>query len=412
MSDVITSQSDMPSGPPEVPEPPVRVTPPRNYLARLLLDTFGRRGARVGLAWLLVVCFCSVFAPFLASSHPILVKIDNQWSSPLLKHLTPVDVSLLIGTFIGLVLYRMRSIVPKRRWGIFAGLMLVLSVLSSILVSPPKTVVYETYRVLEAEGKVQWILRAPIPYSPSDRMRDQTDLEHPVAPQSELSFWMGTERNGADVFSRMIHASRIAMSIGFISTGIALVIGVTIGGLMGYFSSIVDILGMRLVEVFAAIPTLYLLLAFAAFFPRNLYIMMAIIGCTSWVGYATFVRAEFLKLRQQDFVQAARASGLPLRSILFKHMLPNGITPVLVSASFGVAGAILAEATLSFLGLGLVDEPSWGQMLNQAISAGGFSWWLAIYPGLAIFFTVFGYNLIGEALRDALDPHTRKAAQL
>jgi peptide/nickel transport system permease protein len=138
---------------------------------------------------------------------------------------------------------------------------------------------------------------------------------------------------------------------------------------------------------------------------------MVVIGLTSWVGYAVFIRAEFLKLRQQDFVQAALACGLPLRSILFRHMLPNGVSPVLVSASFGVASAILTESTLSFLGLGLVEEPSWGQMLNQALQ-GGFYWWIALYPGLAIFLTVLGYNLIGESMRDAIDPHLKKASQL
>lgn len=178
---------------------------------------------------------------------------------------------------------------------------------------------------------------------------------------------------------------------------------------MGFFSGPVDLLGMRIVEIFGAIPTLLLLLCFVAFFEPNLYVMMAIIGVTGWEGYATFIRAEFLKLRNQDFVQAAIAAGLPLRSVLFRHMLPNGMTPVLVSASFGIASAILAESTLSFLGIGLVSESSWGKLLNQALGAGGgFYWWIAIYPGLAIFLTVFAYNLIGEALRDALDPRLLK----
>jgi peptide/nickel transport system permease protein len=130
----------------------------------------------------------------------------------------------------------------------------------------------------------------------------------------------------------------------------------------------------------------------------------------SWTADARFIRAEFLKLRKLDFVQAGIAAGLPLRSILFRHMLPNGIAPVLVEASFGIAGAILLESTLSFLGLGLAPEdPSWGQLLNQARAGGtGFNWWIATYPGLAIFLTVFAYILIGEALRDALDPRLRK----
>jgi peptide/nickel transport system permease protein len=165
---------------------------------------------------------------------------------------------------------------------------------------------------------------------------------------------------------------------------------------------------MRLIEIFEAIPTLFLLIAFVAFYGRNLYIIMAIIGITGWTDEARFIRAEFLRLRKQDFVHAAVASGLPLRSILFRHLLPNGISPILVTTSFGIASAILYESVLSFLGIGLVEEPSWGQMLNQARGVGGsFVWWIALYPGLAIFLTVFTYNLLGEALRDALDPKLR-----
>ena len=226
---------------------------------------------------------------------------------------------------------------------------------------------------------------------------------------AERAHFFGTEENGADLLSRMIHASRLALGIGFVATGIAMVLGVIIGGLMGFFSGVIDMLGMRIVEIFESVPTLFLLLTFVAFFDRSLYIMMVIIGLTSWPGYARYVRAEFLRLRQQDFVQAAIASGLPLRSILFRHILPNAVAPVLVAASFGVASAILAEATLSFLGLGLVDDPSWGQMLNQAVQSSTFNWWMALFPGGAIFLTVFSYNLIGEALRDALDPVTQRA---
>jgi peptide/nickel transport system permease protein len=181
-----------------------------------------------------------------------------------------------------------------------------------------------------------------------------------------------------------------------------------VGGTMGYFVGRVDILGMRFIEIFEAIPTLFLLICCVSFFGRNLYLMMAIIGFTTWTGDARFIRAEFLRLRKQDFVQAAIAAGLPLRSILFRHLLPNGISPILVTFPFGVASAILYESTLSFLGIGLVEEPSWGQMLNQALGVGGaFVWWIAIFPGLAIFLTVFSYNLLGESLRDALDPKLR-----
>jgi peptide/nickel transport system permease protein len=148
-----------------------------------------------------------------------------------------------------------------------------------------------------------------------------------------------------------------------------------------------------------------LLITFVAFFGRSLTMIMVIIGLTGWTDEARFIRAEFLRLRKQDFVYAAVASGLPLRSILFRHLLPNGISPILVTSSFGIASAILFESILSFLGLGPVDQPSWGQMLNQSLGVGGsFVWWIAMYPGLAIFLTVFAYNLLGEAIRDALDP--------
>jgi len=208
----------------------------------------------------------------------------------------------------------------------------------------------------------------------------------------------------------MVHASRVALSIGFIATGISMFIGIIIGGQMGYFAGRFDMIGMRIVEVFEAIPVLFLLLAFVAFFGRSVYIIMIIIGVTGWSGYARYIRAEFLKLRKQDYVQAAIASGLPLRSILFRHMLPNGIAPVLVVASFGVAAAILTEATLSFLGLGPVEAPSWGSMLNEAVKSSVFNWWMAVFPGGAIFLTVFSYNLMGEALRDAVDPQLSKKA--
>ena len=221
---------------------------------------------------------------------------------------------------------------------------------------------------------------------------------------------IGTDTLGQDVLSQMMHACRLAISIGFVSTGIAVIIGVTIGSLMGYFGGWVDLLLYRVVEIFMAIPVLFLLIVAAGLLPRNTYVMMAIIGCFTWTGAARFIRAEFMKLRHTDYVQAAQAMGLPLWSILFKHMLPNGVTPVLVESSFLIAAAILIEATLSFLGLGPTGQASWGSLLRNASGeAGGFLWWLAIFPGAAIFLTTLAYNLIGEALRDAIDPKLKKA---
>ena len=211
----------------------------------------------------------------------------------------------------------------------------------------------------------------------------------------------------------MIFATRIALAIGFIATGIAALIGITVGGIMGYLAGASDLLLMRIVEITEAIPRLVVLMIVTQFFGKNIWLMMVTIGLISWTSDARFIRAEFLRLRRQDFVQAAVAAGLPLRNLLFRHLLPNGVAPVLVNVSFGVAGAILLESVLSFLGLGLeAEDASWGQLLDQARQGGsGFNWWIATFPGLAIFLTVFAYILIGEAMRDAIDPKLKKAGE-
>ena len=385
--------------------------PSKSWTQQVVSSLLKRTSAKIGLAWIGLLVLIATFSPFLASSHPLYMVVDGQASSPLLQHMAPLDWIWLSGFFITLVISAL-SLVAWKKILLWLASIAVVSFIAYSTVSPPLLVVYEHYREMETAGKVEKIIRAPIPYSAKDYLRDfaDTGIESPLSAQNRTHL-MGTDENGADVAARMIHASRIALGIGFIATGIALVIGTIIGGLMGYFSGIVDIIGMRLVEIFEAIPTLFLLLSFVAFFGRSIYMMMVIIGITAWSGYARYVRAEFLKLRQQDFVQAAVASGLPLRSILFRHMLPNGLAPLLVATSFGVASAILAEATLSFLGLGLVDDPSWGQLLNQAVQSSTFNWWLAVFPGGAIFMTVFAYNLLGESLRDAVDPHTSRGMQ-
>jgi len=374
-----------------------------SFAARIWRKTLDGVGVKVGFAWIGLLVFAAVFSPFLANSMPLLMSKDGVISAPVLKYLSVEDVWVLANFFLALIIYRLRIAVGKRVLLFLLGSALI-AVFANLLIKPPALVIYDDFRT-PAYTQVDWRIMPPIPYAPTDYLRDMVSkgLEAPFATQGHVHL-MGTEENGADVLSRMIHACRIALSIGLIASGIALFIGVIVGGLMGYFSGIVDMLGMRLVEIFEDIPTLFLLLTFVAFFGRSLYMMMVIIGVTGWSGYARFVRTEFLKLRKQDYVQAAVASGLPLTSILFRHMLPNGVAPLLVSVSFGIAGAILAEATLSFLGLGVVDAPSWGAMLDQAVKSSSFNWWMAVFPGGAIFMTVFAYNLIGEAFRDAIDP--------
>jgi peptide/nickel transport system permease protein len=413
---VITTSSSEPAPPPDAIPALDLATPPqpvredrgsRSFAKQALIDTLARPGARVGILWVSFLIMIAVFAPFIANSMPIAIKTNQGWSSPLLKTLRPIDVILVVAFFTGVSLLVWRKWSFGRSLAIVAVVLAIATPLCVLLVRPPLLMEYDSYRRMEAAGQLTSVVRTIIPFSPKDRNRDMMGVDHPLAPSAR--HWFGTERNGADMLSQMIHASRIALSIGFVATSIAVMIGCTIGGLMGYFAGTVDLLAMRLIEIIEAVPVLLILLAVAALFGPNLYLMMVVIGLLRWTGDARFIRAEFLKLRRQDFVQAAIASGLPLRSIVFRHMLPNGIAPVLVSSTFAVGVAILLESTLSFLGLGDPDRPSWGQLLNQARSGGaGFHWWIAVYPGLAIFLTVFSYNLIGQSIRDAIDPKLRK----
>ncbi|HIO92282.1 MAG TPA: ABC transporter permease [Leucothrix mucor] len=375
-----------------------------SYGQRVLRLAFSGWGARLGLSWVFLLTFAATFAPYIANSMPLLASENGVLTMPVLRYTTAEDVFMLSAFISALLLWKIKLGFIKKLW-IFTIVAISSALLAQMLLTPPKIIIYDEFREKSANAEYDWAVLPPIPYSPSDFLRDygDTGLEAPFSADKRVHI-MGTDDNGADVASRMIHASRIALGIGFVATGIAMVIGVFIGGQMGYFSGRVDMFGMRLMEIFEAIPVLFLLLTIIAFFGRSIYLMMIIIGITGWSGYARYVRAEFLKLRKQDYVQAAIASGLPLQSILFRHILPNGVAPLLVAISFGVASAILTEATLSFLGLGPVDVPSWGQMLNQAVKSSTFNWWMAAFPGGAIFLTVFAYNLIGEALRDAIDP--------
>ena len=393
--------------------PPLKADQPehgqssRTIGRQAVIDTLARPGARVGLAWLFVLAFCAAFGPFLANTHPLLMKMDDHWSSPLLRSLHPSDALLLIATGVAILLWVGRRVSFLQGLGLTVGVVIVLAPVAFWLVRPPQNVDYTQYRTWAAEGRIQQAIYTLVPYSPSDRMRDLPQAR--LLPPSR-EHWFGTDNNSADVFSNILHASRVALSIGFVATGISVVLGIIFGGVMGFYVGVLDLLGMRFIEIVEAIPRLILLITISALVShRNIYLMMAIIGLTGWTSYARFVRAEFFSLRKRDFVQAAIAGGFPQYSIIFKQMLPNALTPVLVSTTFGVASAILYEATLSFLGLGLVDEPSWGALLEQARAGGtGFIWWIALFPGLAIFLTVFSYNLIGEATRDALDPKLRK----
>ncbi len=220
-----------------------------------------------------------------------------------------------------------------------------------------------------------------------------------------LRHWLGTDDSGRDVLARMIYGARISLSVGFVAVGIAVIVGILLGAVAGYFGGWIDAVVSRLIEIMLTIPTFFLIIAIIAVKGGGIYNIMAVIGLTGWMGIARFVRAEFLKLKQLDFITALRALGASHKRIIFFHMLPNAMAPVLVSAVFGIAGAILTESSLSFLGFGVQPPtPSWGDILSQSRDYIDFAWWLTIFPGIAIFASITAYNLVGEGLRDAMDP--------
>ncbi len=264
----------------------------------------------------------------------------------------------------------------KRTWQLYAGGALVSVVAMAGFFAP-------------------WIA----PYSPT-----AYDLDSILLPPSSTHLF-GTDEEGRDLCSRMIFGTRVSLSVGFIAVFLYVAIGILLGALAGYYGGWIDHLISRAIEIMLCFPTFFLILAVLAFLGPSLTNIMVVIGLTSWPGIARLVRGEFLRLRSQEFVLAARATGAGPFRIIFRHILPNSLAPVLVSATFGIASAILVESGLSFLGFGVQPPtPSWGESLSQSRDFMDIAWWLALFPGLAIFLTITTYNLVGEGLRDAIDP--------
>lgn len=237
------------------------------------------------------------------------------------------------------------------------------------------------------------------PYNPNEIDRKQIlespSIEHPL----------GTDELGRDLLSRMISGARISLLVGFVAVGIATFIGMILGAFSGYYGGWSERIIMRFIDIMLSIPTFFLILAVIAFIGPSIWNIMIVIGVTSWMGVARLVRAEFLTIKEREYVLAAKAMGASDLRIIFRHIMINSLAPVLVSAVLGVASAVLVESALSFLGIGVQPPtPSWGNILTSGKDNIEIAWWLSVFPGLAILITVLGYNLLGEGIRDAVDP--------
>lgn len=268
---------------------------------------------------------------------------------------------------------------------------------------------------LKAKDPESWAIWPLVYQDPYRRVRKGEWEDRPGNPSGTdgAPNWynfFGTNQQGFDVFAQMVHGTQIALSVGFVSMGIAGVIGIAVGALAGYLGGWIDTVLSRLIELVMCIPALVLILALVAMLDNvTNFHLMAIVGCTSWTGIARLARAEFIKLKQMEFVTAARALGASQWRIMSRHVLRNALAPVLVPITFGIAAAILIESGLSYLGFGASPpNPSWGTLLKSGRSTIEQTWWLIFFPGTAIFLTVLAYNLIGEGLQEATDPRLRQ----
>jgi peptide/nickel transport system permease protein len=273
------------------------------------------------------------------------------------------------------------------------------------------------YRVLHAEGKGHGVF-ALIPYGPTetgfgpklppswweDELKKKTEDDKPG--------WhlLGTDEVGIDILVKIIHGARVSLSVGFVSITISTIIGVILGSISAYFGGKIDFIIQRLLELMMSFPMFFLILTIIAIMEkRSILNIMLVIGFTGWTGIARLIRGEVLRQKKMDYVTSAVALGAKSSRTIFRHILPNAIAPVLVAISFGIASAILTEAGLSFLGFGVAPPtPTWGELLNQAREAPLDYWWLVLFPGFLVFLGVFSYNMVGEGIRDAMDPRLRQ----
>ncbi len=323
-----------------------------------------RRGL-AGLTFVGLMMLISLFSPLLASNQPIACRYKGEWYFPAIVEI-------------------FQSRMTSRHW---------------INKSPPFNLPqFDAKQELDPNEPAVWPL---IPY----HEQEQT-LNYFQPPSSE--HWLGTDELGRDVAARMIHGTSVSVKVGFISMGIASFVGIVVGGVAGYFGRWVDIIISRMIEIVICFPVFFLILSIMIWLEPDITNVMIVIGLTRWTSIARYTRGEFIRIKGLDYVTAARALGIGQARIMFRHMLPNALAPVLVSITFGIASAILVEAGLSWLGFGVqAPHPSWGNILRTAYDSLRVAPHLVFPPCIAIFLAVLAYNLVGDALRDAIDPRLK-----
>jgi peptide/nickel transport system permease protein len=360
-----------------ITEKPIRVEHGRGFWYETWQQFRRRRLSMLALVYVIFMVLVAILSPAIVGTKPIVCKYKGSIYSPCLGYL-------------------------NLRWE------------NSIFRSERFRDVYATN--LKAKDPSSWAIWPLVYQDPRRRVRDGEWPSQPANPTQDFGEpnrynWFGTNRAGVDVFAQMVHGTRTALLVGFVSMGIAGVIGVIVGALAGYLGGWVDMALSRLIEVVMCIPSLVLILALLAILSKpTIWHLMAVLGCTNWTSIARLTRGEFIRLREADFVSAARAIGAGRLRIMYRHIFRNALAPILVPISFGIASAIIIESALSFLGFGAPPpNPSWGTLLNDG--RGNMQmWWLIVFPGLAIFVTVLAYNLIGEGLQEATDPRLKQSA--
>jgi len=392
----------------------------------IIWGQFVKRTMAIASLWgLVAMLLLAIYTPLLASNKPFVWHtVTDGWSSPWLTSLfdrnfyeNSVDIffntALVMGTLsIGPLMWWWKRTAPLKRRERSAkrtrGVQVVLAVFILAFVGietfphqAPKKVYPRIEAQLLEKGEDVTAVYAPLPYSFRDG--SLTEVREPIS----MAHPLGTDNAGRDVLTRLVYGTRISLTVGVFAVALYVTFGTFIGAIAGFYGGRIDMAIQRVIEVVICIPSLFLILTVASFIEeRSIFHIMVIIAAVAWTSPARLVRAEFLRMRNLDFVSAARAVGYRERRIIFQEILPNALAPVLVAATFGVARAILIESTMSFLGLGDITVPSWGQILNTGRTTG--IWTLILAPGFAIFVTVSLLNLVGEGVRDALDPKLRK----